>query len=150
MAECGICHRAKPSRYYHCRHCNHCIYRLDHHCNFVGNCLGQHNSKVYVHLLLNALFHAIAETAVIAYHYASLLQFNNAHALFTLTLLPTLFALYESTRLLRAFHTTLKRNQTLVESYKRVRGPKTSLLSAMESYFGKKSLWWLVPTFESH
>jgi hypothetical protein len=60
----------------------------------VGNCIGQHNSKVYLHLLVNALIHALAEAAVITYHYQSILTFNNTYSLFTLTILPALFAIY--------------------------------------------------------
>lgn len=64
---CSICQNAKPPRYYHCRHCSRCIYRLDHHCDFVGNCIGQHNYKVYVHLLFNGFVHCVAVVGVMGW-----------------------------------------------------------------------------------
>lgn len=64
IPECVICKRAKPPRYYHCRHCQRCVYRLDHHCNFIGNCVGQYNYKVYVHLLVNGFVHASMVTFI--------------------------------------------------------------------------------------
>jgi palmitoyltransferase len=147
VAECGICGKAKPSRYYHCRHCNRCVYRLDHHCNFVDNCIGQYNSKVYVHFLANALLHSLAVITVTAINYNHLLDFTSISALFTLTILPALFGAYECSRLLRAFWTTVKRNQTLIESYKQVRGPKATLLDSFQVYFGQRGVKWLLPTF---
>ena len=90
------------------------MYRLDHHCHFVGNCIGQYNTKVYVHFLLNLFLHSLAIVIVAGVHYQGLLEFKSRQALFWLVLLPTLFALYETQRLLRAFWLTVKRNQTLI------------------------------------
>jgi len=32
---------------YHCRYCNLCIEKYDHHCNFVGKCIGKNNSTIF-------------------------------------------------------------------------------------------------------
>ena len=69
VKECQICLSAKPPRYYHCRHCSTCIYRLDHHCEFVNNCIGQYNFKVYVHLLINGLLHGAIVTMIALWKY---------------------------------------------------------------------------------
>ena len=145
--ECKICLKAKPSRYYHCRHCQKCIYRLDHHCDFVGNCVGQYNFKVYVHLLVHTLFHTMTVTAITIWNWKDLLSFTSVKALFWFTILPGFFGIYESLRLLLAFKTTVERNQTLIESYKLVRGQKKTNLSSFESYFGQNRIEWLFPTF---
>ena len=54
---CPKCDNVKPSRYSHCRQCNVCIYRMDHHCNWVGNCVGQFNAKTFLHYLINLFVH---------------------------------------------------------------------------------------------
>jgi len=32
---------------YHCHYCNICIEKFDHHCNFVGKCIGKNNSTIF-------------------------------------------------------------------------------------------------------
>lgn len=32
---------------YHCRYCNICIENYDHHCNFVGKCIGKNNGTIF-------------------------------------------------------------------------------------------------------
>jgi len=32
---------------------------MDHHCQWIGNCIGQYNSKTYLHFLLNIFAHHI-------------------------------------------------------------------------------------------
>ncbi len=94
IPECSVCHKSKPPRYYHCRHCSRCIYKLDHHCNFVDNCIGQHNFKVYVHFLVNAFLHSLAVTAIIAWNCKKLFDFSSKYALYWFLLLPGLFGIY--------------------------------------------------------
>jgi hypothetical protein len=114
VAECKICCQAKPPRYYHCRHCNSCIYRLDHHCGFVGNCVGQYNFKVYVHLLINGFFHATVVSLLMLLNFKEMMGLQSTKGFYWLLVLPGLFGLYETGRLLKSFWDTVKRNQTLI------------------------------------
>lgn len=43
---CNICQiSARPSRTHHCRTCNHCVFRFDHHCYWMGVCIGAKNIR---------------------------------------------------------------------------------------------------------
>lgn len=51
---CKWCLKYKPDRCHHCRVCNLCILRMDHHCPWVYNCIGFGNHKYFVLLLIYA------------------------------------------------------------------------------------------------
>lgn len=55
--KCHTCGQMRPERAHHCGICRVCILRMDHHCPWIGNCIGWGNHKYF--LLLN-LWAAIA------------------------------------------------------------------------------------------
>lgn len=37
---CITCRTVKGPRVKHCRHCDRCVFRMDHHCPWINNCVG--------------------------------------------------------------------------------------------------------------
>ncbi len=44
---CSECLIYKPPRTVHCWICNACITKMDHHCPFIGNCVGKGNYQMF-------------------------------------------------------------------------------------------------------
>jgi len=49
---CVTCKIWKPPQSSHCRTCNKCVYRFDHHCGVVGNCVAFANHRFFASFLL--------------------------------------------------------------------------------------------------
>lgn len=46
--KCTKCCSIKPERAHHCSVCQRCIRKMDHHCPWVNNCVGENNQKYFV------------------------------------------------------------------------------------------------------
>lgn len=45
---CTYCEKTRPQNVWHCRRCNTCIQKRDHHCTFLACCVGLHNRRFYI------------------------------------------------------------------------------------------------------
>eukprot|EP00927_Polykrikos_kofoidii_P082434 TRINITY_DN81_c0_g1_i2.p1 TRINITY_DN81_c0_g1~~TRINITY_DN81_c0_g1_i2.p1 ORF type:complete len:347 (-),score=33.68 TRINITY_DN81_c0_g1_i2:99-1139(-) len=103
---CKWCAKYKPDRCHHCRVCQTCILRMDHHCPWLYNCVGFRNHKYFVLLLFYTTIdtHFIAWTMIgtvqdsvddtVPFRRMFLLLFGESLAMFIGLLVTAFFSLH--------------------------------------------------------
>lgn len=145
---CTVCRLPKPPRFYHCRSCERCSYRMDHHCDWVGNCISATNLYLYVQLLALGLFYSFWLLLLLVLGLPTLLS-REVSLLWVLPagslILLSLLACFETHRLLRDQWEAVCENQTLVETFKKVRGKRRDRRELWRELMGDNALLWLLP-----
>ncbi|CAB3408904.1 unnamed protein product [Caenorhabditis bovis] len=49
---CTRCQSFRPPRAHHCRICKRCVRKMDHHCPWVNNCVGELNQKYFLQFVI--------------------------------------------------------------------------------------------------
>lgn len=166
--KCEICSTFKPQRCHHCRTCRRCVLRMDHHCQWINNCVGYWNYKAFFILVFFATVASIYSTVIFI---ASVLQkdwevWGQSHSkgLYVACGVPVL-GLSMTLGSLLCWHIYLMaNNMTTIEYYEGVRVQWLARKSGqsyrhpfnlgvyrnMTSVLGPNVLKWLLPTAVSH
>jgi palmitoyltransferase len=161
IKDCSKCEDGKtwkPARAHHCTECGFCVFKMDHHCPWINNCVGQRNYKYFCQFVIYILLSSA---------YLSILMFLSFYNLLTaektkihmnrpgypVAFIMCIIAFVEG--ILFAFFTyeilteqfeSVDENQSYIDQLKKQYGRQGELYENAQSYFGLDVMWWLVPT----
>ncbi|XP_055685929.1 palmitoyltransferase ZDHHC20-B isoform X3 [Lutzomyia longipalpis] len=159
---CEKCQHVKPDRCHHCSVCGVCVLKMDHHCPWVGNCIGFTNYKFFIlflgYALTFCLYVALSSLPYFLQFWQGELEggMGRFHIVF-LFFIAAMFAV--SLVSLFVYHIYLVTlNRTTLEAFRapifRGTGPDKNgfslgRLSNFQEVFGDQKVLWFLPIFTS-
>ncbi|XP_037810729.1 uncharacterized protein LOC119602968 isoform X3 [Lucilia sericata] len=155
--KCPKCCSIKPERAHHCSVCQRCIRKMDHHCPWVNNCVGENNQKYFVlftfyiaSISVHAIFLVLTSFAeCVRNEWRQCSPYSPPATIFLLLFLTfeaLMFAIFTIIMLATQL-TAILNDQTGIEQLKKeeARWAKKSRLKSIQSVFGRFSLAWFSP-----
>lgn len=152
---CKLCQdRWKPPRAHHCKTCHRCIFRMDHHCPWVNNCVGLSNQKLFILFLgytaLSAIVTLILLVSSATYWLWSQKSWSDAAPPGSTALICSgvvavecLAAILFVGDFLQEQIESIQMNSTLVETYQRTHGERSTTWEHWRGIAGPR--WWVWP-----
>lgn len=153
---CKWCGKNKPDRCHHCRVCRMCILKMDHHCQYIYNCVGFRNHKYFFLLLFYTTIdcHLIFWTMLSTVH-AAVDPTTHFMTMFLLLFGETLAGLFGLVMtLFFNFHIYLMWNAQTTIEYCEAKRTKTksgpseysrSRMGNIRAVLGENPLFWCLP-----
>uniref|UniRef100_A0A3B4FD33 Palmitoyltransferase n=1 Tax=Pundamilia nyererei TaxID=303518 RepID=A0A3B4FD33_9CICH len=104
---CFTCKMFRPPRTSHCSLCDNCVERFDHHCPWVGNCVGKRNYRFFYTFIVSLSFLTAFIFGCVTTHLALSMWFCSDLQSFTAVELVICFFSVWSILGLSGFHTYL-------------------------------------------
>lgn len=152
---CKLCQeRWKPPRAHHCKTCRCCIFRMDHHCPWINNCVGLSNQKLFILFLVYTCVSAIWTLLLLAAGAFCWLYSQKSWSdapppgsasliCCGLVAVECFAAVLFVSDFIQEQVESIQMNSTLVETYQRTHGPRTSFWEHFTSILGP--CWWTWP-----
>lgn len=118
---CKKCGYARPERCHHCRICNRCTLIYDHHCPWVGNCIGAHNHGYFIRFLLHGFISCAYSLYISLWHllrwrYFTMLRIDILAWVVLTTILIQVISVFLTLTMLIACIPMVCHNETSVEA----------------------------------
>mmetsp|Transcript_164821 Transcript_164821/g.528867 ORF Transcript_164821/g.528867 Transcript_164821/m.528867 type:complete len:316 (-) Transcript_164821:54-1001(-) len=154
---CKLCQgRWKPPRAHHCKTCHVCIFRMDHHCPWINNCVGLANQKLFILFLGYTALAAIVTLILLAlssmYWLGTQKSWSDAAPPGSMALICSgvvaiecLAAILFVGDFAKEQMESIQMNSTLVETYQRTHGVRTDFWGHWRTIFGNSWCVWPWP-----
>ena len=94
MKNCEKCKNKetwKPVRAHHCRECGFCVFKMDHHCPWINNCVGHRNMKYFLQFLVYICISSAILSLTMFLSFYNLLTAHNTRIHMTQKMYPYAF-----------------------------------------------------------